>query len=290
MDPVVVFDALAQVAGQAGIEEADRHLHQLDQKVRNQADGDPGAHMEQDPAPDKSQGGLAHHQNQLGDQDQEDKTGVARADTHVDDGLGQKRKKQADQAGGQKTGHQLKQQPAVWAEVFPEEPESPGAVRRHLLPEEAWGGLQEKGHPGRFLTCAGGSPVVQKFFPCDLPEPVSRISHTVGHPLPSAPDPVEDHIVVLVPVQDRRQQGLPEAFDRQAHPPAPESHRLGRVGKRKQRNPLTRLIGKLPQPLQPGVTPVIPGHHLEADRPAIHGIGLYDVRKTQHIQFSGRKV
>ena len=94
----MVLDSLHYVSGHLRVEECDRESHELGQEVGDQGDADPCGHVEHQPASDKVVGELAQHYHELGEEHSFDKSQPAQRHTLIDDGLGDERKDQAQQA------------------------------------------------------------------------------------------------------------------------------------------------------------------------------------------------
>lgn len=118
----MIFYALHQVANLLCIEEMERHLHQLDQKIRNQGNVNSGIHMQQYPAPDKVHAKLGDEKHELGDEDERDEAQVLSIDTPVNQRLGQEREHQLQQAAQQHPQQENHNLTTVGFEIFEKNP------------------------------------------------------------------------------------------------------------------------------------------------------------------------
>jgi urease beta subunit len=95
-DAPMVANSLKQIANHFGIEEANRQLHQLDQKIGNNTNINACADVEQNPGPDKIDSHPAQEKHHLSSQNQVYKINVLCIDTNIDYALCQERKYQLD--------------------------------------------------------------------------------------------------------------------------------------------------------------------------------------------------
>jgi beta-glucosidase-like glycosyl hydrolase len=195
---------LPQVADHFGVEKADRQPHQFDKKIRNKGDADTGTDMKHYPTPDKSNGSLADHQDQLCNQYQYDETEVIRGNSNVYNGLCQKREQKAQEAAGEESEQYLKNQFPVWPEIT-EEKSQPVLLRYFsLFPIKIRGGFDQQSDTCRFPLQHGGRPVPPELLHGIFNKPGRGIRNAVNISLFVLSDPVKDNKVILAPVKDGR--------------------------------------------------------------------------------------
>ena len=169
---------------------------------------------------------------------------AARTDTHVDDGLRQKRQDQVQTAGHEHRKHQLYEVGLVGFEVLQQVAEFQLRVflARRLV--EARSGFQQQDHAlfsrSAFVRLVvvdlRFEPPPQEFLLVVLQQSHSRIRN-VDPPLAAAfADFIDDDVVFAVPVDDARQRNLvAEHLPRGADTRRAEAQRLGGIAQVKQR-------------------------------------------------------
>ena len=240
----VVADALQDVAALLRIEIGDRKPHELAQKIRDVGDADACGHVQRQPLPDQVVGELSECQGHLRNKDHHHEIQIARTDTHVDDGLRQKRQDQVQTAGHEHRKHQLYEVGLVGFEVLQQVAEFQLRVflARRLV--EARSGFQQQDHAlfsrSAFVRLVvvdlRFEPPPQEFLLVVLQQSHSRIRN-VDPPLAAAfADFIDDDVVFAVPVDDARQRNLvAEHLPRGADTRRAEAQRLGGIAQVKQR-------------------------------------------------------
>ena len=89
---------LHEIAHELGVEERHRQFQQLDKEVAHQRNVDPHGDMQQQPTADEVNGRAAEGEHQLAEQYQPNEAKVLVLDAHIDDGLGEKRQDELQEA------------------------------------------------------------------------------------------------------------------------------------------------------------------------------------------------
>ena len=268
----MVAHPLQQVAHHLRVEEAQRQPRQFRQEVGDQRDVDPAVHVQQDPAPDELHRELGADDHQLGDQDERNETEVIVADTGVHQALRQEGQDQLQQADRHHSQHQLDHLTAVRVEVT-EKVADPPAAGPLLLAQrpEVRTRLQQQGRAGILAVHPGAEPAAGELLPAVGDPPRGGVGN-VKVPLP---DPVADHEMGLVPMQDAGQRAMPlQLVERHPHPLRPEPDRLRRLTDPQHRHPLAGDKGPFPQVLDRVGPPIIAGNHPQTGRAAVPEIQL----------------
>ena len=228
--------------------------------------------MQQDPAPDELHRELGADDHQLGDQDERNETEVIVADTGIHQALRQEGQDQLQQADRHHPQHQLDHLTAVRVEVT-EKVADPPAAGPLLLAQrpEIRTRLQQQGRVGILAVHPGAEPAAGELLPA-VGDPPRRGIGNVKVPLP---DPVADHKMGLVPMQDARQRAMPlQLVERHPHPLRPEPDRLRRLTDPQHRHPLAGDKGPFPQVLDRVGPTIIAGNHPQTGRAAVHRVKL----------------
>ncbi len=159
--------------------------------------------MQQEPAADKVDDRTAESEHQFPDEYQPDESDIPVGNTDIDDGLGEERQDELQQAAGNQSEDDLGKIPPVRPGIAREETEGMYFLLGVLLqPVELRGRLEEQGNALLFTSGNRTHPVLRKLLPAVLDQSFPRISDIE---LPVMPDLVEDDEVVLVPVEDAGQ-------------------------------------------------------------------------------------
>ena len=121
----MVVHPLHEVAHELGVEERHRQFQQLDEEVAHQRDVDAHGDMQQQPPADEVDGRTAEGEHQLTEQYQPDEADVPVLDAHVDDGLGEERQDELQQAANDHAQDDLSEIASVLLHIAEEEAKRP---------------------------------------------------------------------------------------------------------------------------------------------------------------------
>jgi hypothetical protein len=119
----MVIDPLHEVAEQFRIEERHRKLQEFDEEITDERDVHPHADMQQEPAADKVDDRTAESEHQFPDEYQPDESDIPVCNTDIDDGLGEERQDELQQAAGNQSEDDLGKIPPVRPGITREETE-----------------------------------------------------------------------------------------------------------------------------------------------------------------------
>ena len=103
----MVVHSLQQVAHQLRVEKRHGKSQKFYEEVAHQRDVYPHADVKQKPAADEVSGSASRHYQQLSKKDEPDEAYVAMPYADIDDGLGEKRQDELEQASQQQTNEYL---------------------------------------------------------------------------------------------------------------------------------------------------------------------------------------
>ena len=268
----MILDALQQVARELGVEELHGQLHQLDEEVGDERHVDAGADVQQDLAADKVDGRAAEEQHQLGNKYQPDKADVPARDTRVDDGLGEEREDELQEAADEQPQDELPEEALVFRQVLPEELHAvAGRNTVALLFIKKIGRFQQQGDAFFLAARAGAEPVSAELLAGIGEQSLAGIGHRYFIAFPVVLYTVHHHKMLLVPVNDAGKRSfLRQLVEGKAAAHGVEADLLRRAADAQQRHAVAADEAVLPQALQRIVPTVMPGDHAQAGRATVH--------------------
>ena len=282
----MVADALHNVPHHFRVEETERQPHQLREEIRNQRDVDPRVHMQQDPAPDEVHRQPRHEDHQLCNQYQRDESQIPIPNARVHQRLRQERRDQLQDAHRQHPQHQLEQFPPVRDEVAEKErqplPFPLSTLHLFLAVVKIGPRLEQQGGPRILSLRHRAAPATRQLrFRVD-----QLLGCRVGNVILPLLYLIQDHEMVLVPVQDAGQRHLlAQLLQRHLHPHRPKANPFPRVADAQHRHPFARNERLFTQVPDRVATPVVLRNHPKTGGAAIGGFELVVERKCLQHNF-----